>query len=301
MNIDLVPPDERTPQPVRIPNLEMFRALAKSKPPFEMRRLLLNEDTPRHHYKYMRFDGSPDALRNLKTLMVDSSLYLSSPADFNDPFEFRFKVHRHGDSTAIRRRVRRWLSTAPGWRTLKKRDQEALLTSNMVQLPKVMDDPNTFERHRHGVLCLASDPRDLLMWSHYADSHKGICIQLRTAPDPGIFLAAQLVDYSDVYPTLQWPDMDPDVLKAILTRKSSCWRYENERRIVGVDISSRYLGFEPSCLSGIILGCNFPTSLESHLSQLQAEREALGYPEVRIYRADVKRSHYGLRILRNQT
>lgn len=275
---------------------QKLRDIAKKLKPFQMRRHLI--DTPRHHYKYMRFDGSPDCIRNLKTLIVDSNFYLSSPSDFNDPFEFRFRVTRDPDAAAVRKRLRHWASTQPTWKSLANKKRETWISNMMASLPNVMDDPKTFERHRHGVTCLASDPRDLLMWAHYADSHKGICVQFRTAFDPGIFAAAQPVDYCDDYPELSWPRMNGETLKAILVRKAKRWAYENERRIVFVDVPTRLLPFQSSCLSGIILGCNFPNSAMRHLEKLLAQRDQLGHPPIRIYRADANRSMYKLRVLK---
>lgn len=92
--------------------------------------------------------------------------------------------------------------------------------------------------------CLCTDYKNKLMWSHYADSHKGFCIEY----DYGMIdIDAQTtlplpVIYSDERPLISWKaalDNTPENLeeavvqftKGLLT-KDSIWSYENEWRIL---------------------------------------------------------------------
>ena len=74
------------------------------------------------------------------------------------------------------------------------------------------------------------------MWSHYADGHRGICLEFDTSCD--LFDKVYEVSYSDEYPAMnpielvltKDPDsIDREALKPLLT-KYKCWEYEKEWR-----------------------------------------------------------------------
>lgn len=68
------------------------------------------------------------------------------------------------------------------------------------------------------------------MWSHYADNHRGVCLEFATA-NP-LFATAKAVQYLKDYPS--WVPMDADqVVKTVYT-KSNEWEYEDEYRLLGI-------------------------------------------------------------------
>ena len=109
--------------------------------------------------------------------------------------------------------------------------------------------------------CLATDPRQRLMWSHYSEGHRGFCIEYDVKAllekEPVLFP----VMYSTKRPLIPFDAVsNPKVanemkarinmLKALLT-KDKCWEYENEWRIiipakdnadVEIPITAIYLG-----------------------------------------------------------
>lgn len=70
-----------------------------------------------------------------------------------------------------------------------------------------------------GVFCLSEIPDHILMWSHYADSHTGICIKFEATSHTQFFGLAQRVCYQTTYPILNIiKDSQDDILKkALLT------------------------------------------------------------------------------------
>lgn len=91
-----------------------------------------------------------------------------------------------------------------------------------------------------GILSLSKRYDDELLWAHYADSHKGFCIEY----DLDRLLSKQNpkhrffdVQYSTQIPSLDFAEIldqnTPDVLiKIMLGFKSKRWEYENEIRII---------------------------------------------------------------------
>lgn len=91
--------------------------------------------------------------------------------------------------------------------------------------------------------CLCTNPKNRLMWSHYADGHKGFCVEYDFF-DPSERVLATLpfpVIYSDKRPLIPWGaafEKTPENMEAAwrqimlgLLTKDSQWAYENEWRI----------------------------------------------------------------------
>ena len=91
-----------------------------------------------------------------------------------------------------------------------------------------------------GILSLSKRYDDELLWAHYANSHKGFCIEY----DLDRLLSKQNpkhrffdIQYSDKIPNLDFSQLlgqnDPDILiKKMLGYKSKRWEYEQELRII---------------------------------------------------------------------
>ncbi len=109
----------------------------------------------------------------------------------------------------------------------------------------------TVSRFDHGVCCLSEICDDILMWSHYAAQHTGVCIGIR--PDRIAGKLFRPVEYSDVVPLLDaWEYIRGDgdkFLKLGLT-KASHWSYEKEWRTVDLFGLKQY----PSCVDRIVIG-----------------------------------------------
>lgn len=79
-----------------------------------------------------------------------------------------------------------------------------------------------------------------LMWSHYADAHRGIMLEFQTSGDP--FAKVQKVDYDQARPHIKADEMKSLTVSAssklvelgdkIALRKSPAWKHEQEYRLV---------------------------------------------------------------------
>lgn len=92
------------------------------------------------------------------------------------------------------------------------------------------------------VCCLCTSNKNKLMWSHYADSHKGICIEYDFSEIPTDNVQPMPVFYTNTRPKFPWrvaikpsPESQKEAtvhfMKALLT-KDQTWNYENEWRII---------------------------------------------------------------------
>jgi hypothetical protein len=207
---------------------------------------------PKHLYKYEGFN-----IRSISNLK-NNQIWFSVPKDFNDPFEFKFKLKSFSEED-YRYQYERWY-----------RNQEPKGGEKIESLKKKFDEytKQIFEGfyenflNNGGVCCFSEKKDDILMWSHYSDSHKGFCLEFDTNYEP--FSEAKKINYSFDFPTIEPLVILPDnkrhnlserqeeLMKMIAT-KFKCWEYEKEWRIFHEFVNQRY-GYEPQSLTGIYFG-----------------------------------------------
>ena len=104
-----------------------------------------------------------------------------------------------------------------------------------------------------GLLCLSEVPDDLLMWSHYADAHRGVCLVFDWQSP--FFAVAQAVTYQQKRPCINpiFQSHHEMVDRALLT-KSTHWEYEREWRVFQYRQGFGQYPFPCEALVGVILG-----------------------------------------------
>lgn len=145
------------------------------------------------------------------------------------------------------------------------------------------------------VSCLCADYKNKLMWSHYADSHKGICVEYdfsklnRVQPMP--------VCYTKIRPKVPWKEVvnqsfqtqnlvTRHLIGALLT-KDIAWKYEREWRIL-VPANESVDNIIAPPIKCIYLGA---LCSEENVVQLKAVANKRGIP---IKRMTVDRGEYEL-------
>jgi hypothetical protein len=223
----------------------MFEALIAM--PYFMRRLgirkYLKPPPPRFLYKFRASpsDSSPGArhryVHRMRQIMVESELWLSSPSDFNGPFDTMGCFEIRGTNAKRSAHIKALLESyapadASATAIQQAYDRLAGLTDS--EILSVLRPSFETQRDSTGVICfVAGDPRDVLMWSHYAADHKGVCLQFEPARDLFTFGRALAVEYVRRYPVVNWLKGKYE-MERILRRKHPRWKYEAERRIIQI-------------------------------------------------------------------
>ena len=196
----------------------------------------------------MKFDYAEASLR-------DNFFRVSGPLDFNDPFECRgFYLHFdealrkyvHQNFERLRfESIRRTNSTTP---ELQARFTEEFLFKTYFDAASRSLDSSWINAVNETVLMLCfvkerglKAASDVLFWSHYADSGKGVRIvfDLPERPRGGIYYMKE-VEYCEKVPAFDCRKMDAwlqgkefqDYLESISHLKGKPWEYENEVRMI---------------------------------------------------------------------
>lgn len=144
------------------------------------------------------------------------------------------------------------------------------------------------------VLSLTERPDDMLMWAHYADSHRGYCLELDATIQP--LSSAYRVHYAAERPVFRLFDPNRiDGLERALLHKADFWTHEREWRMVRPTNMGPVV-FSAQALKSIIFGAGIAGEDEAALRVMAAER---GRP-VEFKRAKLDEQNYRLEIIDTQ-
>lgn len=132
-------------------------------------------------------------------------------------------------------------------------------------------------RDRAGVYSLSKSqsgiPDNELMWAHYADSHRGFCIEYdmeQLALSEDLWFNVSSVDSVVYLPKLPemclndiFGDSDIPLITKIYGTKSKVWEYENEARLLYE--TSGIKKYNPAALKSVYFGLNMDKEHEEYL------------------------------------
>lgn len=224
---------------------------------------------PASLYKY--YSDTPEKLDAVKK----NRMWYSAPCNFNDVFDcdisiddkkvFNEALKLFPDKRGIRPGSNAW------------KNFRATMTQQLRALRSQFDEL----RNTTGVSCLSESENSLLMWAHYANNHRGLCVEYDLLEINRILnFSAIPVIYSEERTCFDFfnpQTIEKDTLKLFiqsLTSKSPEWSYEKEWRIVrdqgacgdkwNVDKKGALLDMvQPS---SIILGCAVQSKFEQEVT-----------------------------------
>lgn len=169
----------------------------------------MRQDNQPYFYKYKSLGN----IERFLDIIANQRIYVPKYDELNDPMEGHYQCFSMGDD------------------------------SYMKDFLKNVRDVKSGVR----ILSLTTSYDNYLMWSHYCDGHKGVCIklQVKTKEEP------HTVIYDSDIPILTGKTIED--VETILCHKSSLWHYEHEVRYfkpmaekrteyLGIKISDVYFG-----------------------------------------------------------
>jgi hypothetical protein len=210
-------------------------------------------------YKYRSL--AKDSIDYTLNIFSSREAYFARPDSFNDPFEFMPILSFASSRKSYNKLIDDLLKRKTGLNRHKRNNYFAESfhhKSHSLQRAKNAKVLKNMIREvigNCGVYCLSSDPLNILMWSHYADYHRGICIGFDGNEANPFFGRAQQVIYSLNYPVVNVIKGTPEKnAEKIFLTKSDQWKYEKEWRIIEHDHGSGVYCFEKSTIKELIFG-----------------------------------------------
>ena len=143
-----------------------------------------------HFFKYRSLSN----LRYFLDILVNKRLYMATYSELNDPMEGAYLVSGN-NSNATNQWLQLLRSAKNDWR----------------------------------ICSFSKNYNNVLMWSHYADSHKGCCIECEVVSKSVNIVN---VKYGSQIPPINLNLPPKDAAKDVLSRKLDVWKYEDEVRVL---------------------------------------------------------------------
>lgn len=258
--------------------------------PYEKRRIAIlkffNPAPKRFLYKYRCIDiGDNISKDRAIDLFLKSRLWLSSPNDFNDPFEMCSNIEVNATGVEKRDYFKR-IALDNGFRYPERK--KFLTKMITVSNSKLVDNYKISTKkifNKLGVYCFTYDPRNILMWSHYANDHKGICVQFEKTRDFKVLSQSVNVNYSNIYPKIDFVKSPVDDIKKTILSKFTDWDYEQECRMLFPGKAHTYIHLNEDSVVGIIFGCKSNDKTKNFIKDLLLERKKMSLSKIKLYDA----------------
>lgn len=182
----------------------------------------------------------PFSVGSLK-IISEGTIKFTHPSEFNDPFDCRPYL----DPETIRKlpkarpdlfkKLNQDLGLSPA-QGIQQRGKFLARLRQRVETGDFSKDVTNI-----GIACLSAKPLNILMWSHYAQSHQGFVVEFkipRSSRDPNTIasistdLNSYLIPHEVEYlPTRPKHDFGSTTSLDYLLTKSEDWKYEAEHRV----------------------------------------------------------------------
>ena len=261
-------------------------------------------------FKYLSVEGGLASLR-------DMTIKFSRVGDFNDPFELKVGGIDEDDMMRIAEEAFVAYRDESSWRQFCERFPYLQLDDIRSEALALGFSPDfyhffhvAFAKTRDmlieslpkranqdmGIACFSEVYNSILMWSHYAEFHKGIVIGYKIKLLPEL---TKVVYDRKRYVVPLYREKDPDWAKRLSATKFLDWSYEREWRCLvptaRLSISTKgnfhVLHHEPRTIDHIIMGINIDKTLRD-----DCEYFARFHPACKLYQARCHLTRYALQI-----
>lgn len=239
-------------------------------------------------YKYMRTHiDKKDNL--LKYIFEDKTLRFTNPLTFNDPFELKPNIKQLVND-------KKHLVVDMFSENLNESGQ-----AHKFHYASINNILNNI-----GILSLSGNKDNLVMWAHYANSHKGIVLEFER--NHWFFNDLRLPKYAEVLNRLEKVtyisrenrksiNSNEYFSKETFLTKSKDWEYEDEYRMsVYVETNDEYfdginINFPNDLLTGVYLGNKIDTGTKDYILNLSNKNE---WKHLNIFQMEIDETAYKL-------
>lgn len=200
-----------------------------------------------------------------KLVGEQATIKLSSAFNLNDPYELKFNL----DIAPLEEgHEEEYYKNNPNCNTLDFENWKAHVLEHSGYTWYAEQQQRNAVAQTIALCSFTENNNNNLMWSHYTDNHKGICIEyklelfeyLKTIEG---YFTFWKVAYSDTPPTIKGLENINSKVEKIIFNKQSEWKYEKEHRIVFLsDKDTEYIPIDQKFIKAIYIGSRTETEIE---------------------------------------
>ncbi|MHC4139792.1 MAG: DUF2971 domain-containing protein [Planctomycetota bacterium] len=208
----------------------------------------------KHLYKYYAYN------ENSLAVLINKKIWVATPESFNDPFDCGIEFEDDTDE--------RLLENVLGRININPKQAGETKQFAIERLNRLKE--TYFSNVR--IFSMSENNDNILMWSHYAEQHKGFCIEFIRESDNnlGNFEMAKPINYTEDYTKVKFLDSTGNVSKSIASdsfyTKSRDWHYEKEWRLFYTEGDGEKP--IPSAISSIIFGLKMTEQNENTIRKI---------------------------------
>ena len=227
--------------------------------------------------------------------LINDELNLSAPSTFNDPFDCPIvDLLKSGNdlSSLMYQAFQGSLKIA--------------CFSNNKKLPYFSDSINSATNPVFGEKKHNNDRTEYLnelMWAHYADYHRGICIKYKfclesTPRERKIVSFFRDVEYSNDK-LAQYPSLEKMPLEDAFFLKGKAWEHENELRFLYYDVNGKGEHGSistPGCIEAIYFGLKCPKEEKNTILNIIKDKNSNKnprYENIKFFQIQIDKEHLG--------
>ena len=253
-------------------------------------------------FRYQKInDHTKDNLKN-------HVLYFNDPENFNDPFDSKVDVIYRGSKEDWINFYLRYDTNPLNIDKLIK-NKTLKIKGTELLFDKTKNTGDFTAKNYYRVCCFSNEKLNILMWSHYAENHQGICLCFKTHTiENGHFLLLDSKQHV-LYP-VKYIEQKPkqvnllyegnyEELMDFFTHKYQDWEYENEYRtlINKSEFEDDYTKeFRKEDLEGVIFGLNAKPDKMKEIYEIINTHYLQKGVKVNFYRTQKTQRYFSLRV-----
>lgn len=244
----------------------------------------VSESYPKYFYKYRTISSAVDLSRDHAVdALLNNQAIFSSRRNFNDLFDSKIELVKPAprEFKEIKSIVGK-----EGKQLLSECVHKGRFTAKGLEV--IRDVEKSFNEliDSYAFLSVSNNPVSNLMWSHYADSHKGFCIEFKSE-----FMKAEKVIYQQNIPKLNTIDfyrhyfkihdgeaLGHQIWRALRTKLDE-WEYESEYRFHASNAMGRIpkgkdfikIAYDAEFVESIIFGCRMQDNVKKFIMKNMPE------------------------------
>lgn len=232
--------------------------------------------------------------RHSLTNLKNQTIFFPNPKGFNDPFDCAIQCDLEDLSNeSLTQIYNHYLNECPDKsefiRQVGDQHDDRFKKIFRKAVRGAFTEIRDLMLNERGVACFSSVHDEILMWSHYSQSHTGFCLEFDTGFEP--FSKAFKVDYEKNIPSINPCSLiisgaSEQVMKMFKTKYDK-WAYESEWRIFHLKANQPYV-YPPESLTGIYFGAEIDFAhLEIIALIIQGQN-----PNVKLYQSKKQENSY---------
>lgn len=236
-------------------------------------------------YKYCSYN------KNSLHFLINRKIWFSNPEYFNDPFDCKYQFKTDTDKAEFENYARKHNPERLEELMSFINDDDEKEVYNKIVAKLTYDVYE--ELKKAGVFCLSEHNNNILLWSHYADAHKGFCIEFERCKDRDN-------DLGDYRTTRRVEYIPRDYEKVTVLNEKSWdmkfftkaldWEYEREWRLINE--KSEETGRLPGKITAIIFGLRMCSEHKKTIKEILSD-----LPNVNYYQAEEVPNQYRIKIV----